>query len=119
MRQQVVTTANGVTCIGYTNMPSRMAATASQLFSGNVTKLLLSMVKDEKYVVDLEDTAVRSMLVVHEGTSASSDHLSFLRFAGAKLDPYVPPPPPPPPPQQAVVTPEDEEVLNWLRPVHC
>lgn len=79
-------TPNGVTCIGYTNMPSRMAFTASNLFSGNVTKFLLSMNKDgeddkpDTWHVDLEnDEAVRSICCVHKGKA---------------LDPYVPPPPP-------------------------
>jgi len=72
-----------VTCIGYTDLTSRMADTASTFFSNNITKLLLSMNIDDKYVVDLEnDEAVRSMTVVNEGT---------------KLDEYVPPPPPPAP----------------------
>eukprot|EP00468_Gymnochlora_sp_CCMP2014_P002468 CAMPEP_0167759946 /NCGR_PEP_ID=MMETSP0110_2-20121227/11308_1 /TAXON_ID=629695 /ORGANISM="Gymnochlora sp., Strain CCMP2014" /LENGTH=1001 /DNA_ID=CAMNT_0007646393 /DNA_START=85 /DNA_END=3090 /DNA_ORIENTATION=+ len=77
-----VVDVNGVTCVGYTNMPSRMATTASTLFGGNVTKLLTSMIdKENNFFVDLEnDEAVRSMCVVHKGE---------------KLDPYVPPPPPP------------------------
>eukprot|EP00457_Paulinella_chromatophora_P001025 gb/GEZN01001027.1/.p1 GENE.gb/GEZN01001027.1/~~gb/GEZN01001027.1/.p1 ORF type:complete len:1044 (-),score=166.48 gb/GEZN01001027.1/:264-3140(-) len=71
-----------VTCIGYSNLPARMANTASMLFGGNVSNLLLSMDKDGKFVVDTEkDEAVRSMCVVK---------------AGEKLPPYVPPPPPPP-----------------------
>ena len=72
-----------VTCVGYTNMTSRIANIASTLFSGNVSKLILSMEKDGKFVVDTEnDQAVRSMCVVKNGT---------------KLEPYVPPPPPPKP----------------------
>eukprot|EP00945_MAST-04E_sp_MAST-4E-sp1_P004475 g4475.t1 len=70
---------NGVTAVGYTNMPSRMSTTSSTLFGNNVTKFLLSMEREGEYVVDLEnDEAVRSMCVVHKGK---------------KLDEYVPPPP--------------------------
>lgn len=77
---QVVQSGN-VTCIGYTNITSRIANVASTLFSGNVSKLILSMEKDKKFVVDtVGDEAVRSMCVVQ---------------AGNKLAPYVPPPPPP------------------------
>jgi NAD(P) transhydrogenase len=67
-----------VTCVGYTNMESRMATTASSLFSGNVSNFLLSMVdkKTNKWVVDLEDPAVRSILVAQNGE---------------RLPPYVPP----------------------------
>ena len=68
-----------ITCIGYTNMESRMATTASSLFSGNVSNFLLSMEdkKAKKWVVNLEDPAVRSILVAHNGEA---------------LPPYVPPP---------------------------
>jgi len=69
----------GATVIGHTNMNSRIAATSSFMFGGNVTKLVQSMDKDEKFVIDLEDEAVRSMLVVN---------------AGEKLEPYVQPPRP-------------------------
>lgn len=74
--QTVQVADNRVTSVGYTNMPSRMAHTASTMFGNNVTKLLLSMERDEKFVIDLEDPAVRSMLVVNKGE---------------KLAPYQPP----------------------------
>merc|ERR1719443_2438642 len=80
---KAIVTDNGVTCIGYTDLPSRMAATASNLFGGNVTKFLLSMhdKENDQWVVDLEgDEAVRSICCVHKGTP---------------LDEYVPPPPEP------------------------
>lgn len=85
-----VVDVNGVTCVGYTNMPGRMANTASTLFGGNVTKLLSSMIdKENNFFVDLDnDEAVRSMCVVHKGQ---------------KLEPYVPPPPPPTEEKEAVV----------------
>jgi len=70
----------GVTCVGFKNMPGRMATTASTLFSGNVTKLIQSMDIDGKWVIDEEDDAVRSMLLLRDGN---------------KLSPFVPPPPPP------------------------
>eukprot|EP00808_Paulinella_micropora_P030192 g12035.t1 len=93
-----------VTCIGYTNIPGRMANTASTLFSGNVTNLLLSMDKDDKWTVDLEkDEAVRSMCVTHQGV---------------KLPPYVPPPPKPPTAEEkakaeAKVAKMDPEEETW------
>lgn len=77
-----------VTCVGYTNMESRMASTASSLFGGNVTNFLLSMEdkKAKKWVVNLEDPAVRSICVALNGKA---------------LEPYVPPPAPPAPPSKA------------------
>ena len=70
-----------VTCVGYSNMESRMASTASSLFGGNVTNFLLSMEdkKEKKWVINLEDPAVRSILVAMDGKA---------------LEPYVPPAPP-------------------------
>jgi NAD(P) transhydrogenase len=84
----------GVTCVGFTNMESRMASTASSLFGGNVTNFLLSMTNKEtkKYQVNLEDPAVRSVLVGYKGEA---------------LAPYVPPAPP----VQAVADKEVKEVV--------
>jgi H+-translocating NAD(P) transhydrogenase subunit alpha len=58
---------NGVTIIGYTDLPSRMAAQSSQLYGTNLCHLLSDMGGNEKYRVDLEDEVVRGALVVHEG----------------------------------------------------
>jgi NAD(P) transhydrogenase len=71
-----------VTCVGYTNIESRMASTASSLFGGNITNFLLSMNDKEtnKWIINHEDPAVRSILSMEKGVA---------------LDPYVPPPPPP------------------------
>lgn len=68
----------GITCVGYTNMESRMGSTASYLFGGNVSNLLLSMSDKttKKYAVDLNDPAVRSICVA---------------INGEVLPPYVPP----------------------------
>ena len=69
-----------ITCVGYTNMESRMGSTASYLFGGNVTNFLLSMQdKDKRWAVDLQDPAVRSVCVAINGEA---------------LPPYVPPAPP-------------------------
>lgn len=69
---------NGVTLLGFTDMESRMATTASTLFGGNVTNLLLAMRNKEsgEWTVDLEDHAVRSMCIAR---------------AGERLPPFVPP----------------------------
>ncbi len=57
----------GVTIIGYTDLPSRMAAQSSQLYGTNLCHLLSDMGGGEKYKIDLEDEVVRGALVVHEG----------------------------------------------------
>jgi NAD(P) transhydrogenase subunit alpha len=57
----------GVTIIGYTDLPSRMATQSSQLYGTNLCHLLSDMGGNDKYRVDLEDEVVRGALVVHDG----------------------------------------------------
>jgi H+-translocating NAD(P) transhydrogenase subunit alpha len=57
----------GVTIIGYTDLPSRMAPTASQLYGMNLYHLLDDMGGATKYRVNLEDEVVRGALVVDNG----------------------------------------------------
>jgi len=58
---------NGVSVIGYTDLPSRLPTQSSTLYSNNVTKFLLSLVpKDKKekyYDVDLTDEVTRGAIV--------------------------------------------------------
>ena len=93
---QKVVTKNGVSILGYSDLPSRLPTAASQLFGRNQANFLLSVgpqttgTKGE-FVVDYEDPAVRGMLVVD----------------GGKLTWPAPPYEPPPAPKQAVVAEED------------
>ncbi|MDJ0747003.1 MAG: Re/Si-specific NAD(P)(+) transhydrogenase subunit alpha [Xenococcaceae cyanobacterium MO_167.B27] len=57
----------GVTVIGLTDLPSRMAAQSSQLYGTNLWHLLKDMGGVEDYKIDYEDQVVRSALVLHEG----------------------------------------------------
>jgi H+-translocating NAD(P) transhydrogenase subunit alpha len=57
----------GVTIIGLTDLPSRMAAQSSQLYGTNLWHLLKDMGGAEDYKVDYEDQVVRGALIVHEG----------------------------------------------------
>ena len=81
---QKIVTENGVICLGYTDLPSRLARTSTDLYANNITKFFLSAgpfttkVADE-FVIDHEDEAVRPMLVLDQGKSTW---------------PYTPPPPP-------------------------
>jgi NAD(P) transhydrogenase subunit alpha len=63
---------HGVTIIGYTDLPSRLAAQASQLYATNLRHLLDDMCpkKDGQIVVDFADEVVRGATVVkgHEIT---------------------------------------------------
>jgi len=66
---EVVVTPNGVTIIGYTDLPGRLPGQASQLFGTNLVNLvkLLTPGKDGRLVLDLDDVVQRSMTVVRDG----------------------------------------------------
>lgn len=58
----------GVTIIGYTDLPSRMASMSSQLYGACVTALLEELQNDNKDLhVDLEDEVVRGAIVLDKG----------------------------------------------------
>jgi H+-translocating NAD(P) transhydrogenase len=71
-RDQKIVTANGVTCLGYTDLPSRLPTTSSSLYANNISKFLLSIGPQttktpEHFYIDHGDEAVRGMLVVEKG----------------------------------------------------
>jgi NAD(P) transhydrogenase subunit alpha len=59
----------GVTIIGYTDMPSRLPAQASQLYASNLRHLLADMCpeKNGELVVDMEDEVIRGTTVIKGG----------------------------------------------------
>jgi NAD(P) transhydrogenase subunit alpha len=57
----------GVTVIGYTDLTSRLATHASQLFGTNVVHLLTDLGGGRGFKIDLEDEVVRKSLVLHDG----------------------------------------------------
>jgi len=103
---EVVTTSNGVKIVGYTDLPSRLAATASNLFANNVAKFILSIgpqtnpkVKNV-FHIDLDDDAVQNMLISYEGEARWPD----------KIVPFSPPPPPPKSETEEIVLSEEEQL---------
>ena len=58
---------NGVTVIGFVDLPSRLAPTASQLYGTNLLHLLAEMGGGKSFHIDLENPIVRGAIVVHEG----------------------------------------------------
>lgn len=60
---------HGVTIIGYTDLPSRLAAQSSQLYATNLRHLLTDMTpeKDGRIVVDMEDEVIRGATVCKDG----------------------------------------------------
>jgi len=64
-----VVKVHGVSIIGYTDLPSRMAAQSSQLYGTNLRHLLTDMCpnKDGNIVVDFDDEVVRGATAVKNG----------------------------------------------------
>jgi NAD(P) transhydrogenase subunit alpha len=60
---------HGVSIVGYTDLPSRLAAQSSQLYGTNIFNLIEEMCpeKDGNIIVDMEDVVVRGATVVNEG----------------------------------------------------
>ncbi len=86
-----IVTDNGVTIIGYTDFPSRMAAQASTLYATNIRHMMtdLTPAKDGKLVQNMEDDVIRGATVTFD-----------------KAITY----PPPPPKVQAIATVKREPV---------
>jgi NAD(P) transhydrogenase subunit alpha len=57
-----------VAIVGLTDLPSRMANQASQLYGTNLCHLLKDMGGSEHYTIDYDDEVVRGALILHEGT---------------------------------------------------
>ena len=64
---EVVTTANGVTIVGWSNLPGRIAADASALYARNLTAFVGLLIKDGGLAVDLEDEILKAAVVTHAG----------------------------------------------------
>ena len=66
---QKVVTPNGVTILGYTDLPGRLPTQASQLFGTNLVNLLKLVTpgKEGEFALDLDDPVQRGMTVVRDG----------------------------------------------------
>ena len=66
---EVTVTDNGVTIIGYSDLPSRLPTQASQLYATNLRHLISDMTpeKDGNIKIDFLDEAVRGATVIKEG----------------------------------------------------
>jgi len=88
---------NGVTIVGYTDFPSRMAAQASTLYSNNIRHMMADLTpgKDGTVVQNMEDDVIRGATVTHDGA------ITF---------------PPPPPKVQAIAAQKPKEKARELTP---
>ncbi len=66
---ELVTTANGVKIIGYTDLAGRLPTQSSQLYGTNLVNLakLMTPGKDGVLTFDLDDVVIRGMTVVRNG----------------------------------------------------
>ncbi len=92
---QKIVTDNGVTVVGYTDFPSRMAAQASTLYATNIRHMLTDLTpkKDGVIVHNMEDDVIR-------GATVAKDHaITF---------------PPPPPKIAAIAAQKPKEKVKEL-----
>lgn len=66
---QKIVSANGVTIVGYTDFPSRMATQASTLYATNIRHMMtdLTPAKDGAVVHNMEDDVIRGATVTKDG----------------------------------------------------
>jgi NAD(P) transhydrogenase subunit alpha len=91
-----VVVKDGVTLIGYTDLPSRLAAQSSQLYGTNLRHLLTDMTpeKDGELVVDMEDEAIRGATICKDGETTWPPPPPKLSAAPAAKPAAAPPPKP-------------------------
>ncbi len=94
---QKIVTDNGVTIVGYTDFPSRMAAQASSLYATNIRHMLTDLTPKKDGVIhhNMEDDVIRGATVAHDG------QVTF---------------PPPPPKVQAIAAQKPKEKPKELTP---
>ncbi|WP_425052449.1 Re/Si-specific NAD(P)(+) transhydrogenase subunit alpha [Psychromarinibacter sp. S121] len=90
-------TDNGVTIVGYTDFPSRMATQSSTLYATNVRHMMTDLTpeKDGTVVHNMEDDVIRGATVAYEG------EITF---------------PPPPPKVKAIAAQPKKETAKELTP---
>ncbi|OOY09339.1 Re/Si-specific NAD(P)(+) transhydrogenase subunit alpha [Thioclava sp. F36-7] len=66
---QKIVSDNGVTIVGYTDFPSRMATQSSTLYSTNIRHMMTDLTpeKDGVVVHDMEDDVIRGATVAYQG----------------------------------------------------
>ncbi|KGB81849.1 NAD(P) transhydrogenase subunit alpha [Rhodovulum sp. NI22] len=96
VKDQKVVSENGVTIVGYTDFPSRMAAQASTLYGNNIRHMMADLTpeKDGQVVHNMEDDVIRGATVTYDGD------ITF----------------PPPPPKVKAIAAKPKEAVKELTP---
>ncbi len=91
-----IVTDNGVTIVGYTDFPSRMAAQSSTLYATNIRHMMTDLTPEKDGVVhhNMEDDVIRGATVTHAG------EITF----------------PPPPPKVPAIAAKPKEKIKELTP---
>jgi NAD(P) transhydrogenase subunit alpha len=86
----VTTTPNGVTIVAYTNVPGRLASSASQLFSRNLYAFVETLFdkKTKEFSVNWDDELVKATLLTRDGAVV---HPSLAAAATAAVAPAAAP----------------------------
>ncbi len=84
-----VVVKHGVSIIGYTDLPSRLAAQSSQLYATNLRHLLTDLTpeKDGQIVVDMEDEVIRGATICKDGETTWPPPAPKLSAAPPKAEP--------------------------------
>ncbi len=98
------TTDNGVTIIGYSDLPSRLPTQSSTLYANNIVNLLTDLTpnKDGLIAFNMEDQVVRGTLVTHDGKVTWPPPA------------ITAPPPPKPSSAKAIAKPSQEVKAGWM-----
>ncbi|MCG6882671.1 MAG: Re/Si-specific NAD(P)(+) transhydrogenase subunit alpha [Silicimonas sp.] len=69
VKDEKIVTDNGVTIVGYTDFPSRMATQSSLLYSTNIRHMMTDLTpdKDGQVVHNMEDDVIRGATVAYQG----------------------------------------------------
>nr|WP_269144916.1 Re/Si-specific NAD(P)(+) transhydrogenase subunit alpha [Pseudosulfitobacter pseudonitzschiae] len=97
VKDEKIVTENGVTIIGYTDFPSRMATQASTLFATNIRHMMTDLTPEKDGVINhnMEDDVIRGATVTH------AKEVTF---------------PPPPPKVAAIAAAPKKEAVKELTP---
>ncbi|MEM0936734.1 MAG: Re/Si-specific NAD(P)(+) transhydrogenase subunit alpha [Pseudomonadota bacterium] len=69
VKDEKIVTENGVTIVGYTDFPSRMATQSSTLYATNIRHMMTDLTPDKDGAVNhnMEDDVIRGATIAHEG----------------------------------------------------
>ena len=97
VKDEKIVTENGVTIVGYTDFPSRMATQASTLFATNIRHMMTDLTPEKDGVINhnMEDDVIRGATVTH------ANEVTF---------------PPPPPKVAAIAAAPKKEAAKELTP---